>query len=205
MAHHRPDRTALARRLKQQGMSYRDVGRRLGITPGGAMGLIMPKGSSKPDGICQNCGDTVGQLHRHHSSYDKDPDELLCPACHGKKPKERLVPIPVEIHQKPIFFAIDWHVRRQRVVPKKALRFIESLFSKICHDRAWRMVRFSVEGSHVSVIVQVDYLTSVHTVYRTLTRESAKPIREKYKEFRTLPSVWTLRYQAKTLSADKQS
>lgn len=80
-------RRAVARELKAGGMTYAQIGERMGITRQRAQQLVAPtplmqkKLVARANGKCERCG-KGGKLHGHHNNYDGNPGEFLCASCH---------------------------------------------------------------------------------------------------------------------------
>lgn len=78
----------LALRLKQEGFTYADIGRHLGISRQRAQQLVSPPKSERSraieraEGRCQACGERASKLDFHHSDYKRGADAILCPSCH---------------------------------------------------------------------------------------------------------------------------
>lgn len=84
------ERKNQARSMKQDGMSYADIGRALGISRQRAQQLLsLPHTSRKEFALqkgnrCELCGHPAKKLDAHHNTYAGDPDQLLCTSCHKK-------------------------------------------------------------------------------------------------------------------------
>lgn len=77
-----------ARAMKQSGMTYAQIGAKLGVSRQRAQQLVAPAAKRLREirdalgNKCQSCGKRAKQLHCHHSDYSAEPDKLLCPSCH---------------------------------------------------------------------------------------------------------------------------
>ena len=83
-----------ARNLMQDGNTYRDVARIMGIKISDVHTLVLSKKEriellSKSDGRCQKCNKQLGNsLRVHHVKYGENPViMLLCNSCHMKEHK----------------------------------------------------------------------------------------------------------------------
>jgi hypothetical protein len=83
----RPDVARRVRSLKKSGMSYRAIGRMIGISAQRAQQYILPqiKTQSKTKFSCDICGRCGMATHRHHPRYDSDEIQHLCLSCHAKE------------------------------------------------------------------------------------------------------------------------
>ena len=84
-------------RLKLQGLTYEQIGNKLGISLGQAQVLIRPSAPTRKlvkqraEGKCENCGTTLPNGQYHHKSSkttvaafnQAENLEYLCPTCHG--------------------------------------------------------------------------------------------------------------------------
>ena len=77
-----------ARSLKQQGLTYKQVGEHMGITRQRAQQLVAPSLVAKRiirddmGNKCSECGATNTKLELHHPSYKLPAVVLLCTSCH---------------------------------------------------------------------------------------------------------------------------
>jgi len=70
-------------KLKQDGMTYKQIAVMIGKTRTRAMQLINGEGA-EIEGPCADCGETK-PLHRHHESYWPEQVVHLCRPCHGRR------------------------------------------------------------------------------------------------------------------------
>jgi hypothetical protein len=81
---------AKARKLKIKGLSYAEIGKRLGVSRQRAQQLVAPTplarklARAEMGERCAACGATERKLHLHHDSYESAPSRLLCVPCHRK-------------------------------------------------------------------------------------------------------------------------
>ncbi len=79
-----------ARAMKQDGKSYAEIGRALGISRQRAQQLLSLPHASRQEfaeqkgNRCELCGRPAKKLDAHHNTYAGDPDQLLCTSCHKK-------------------------------------------------------------------------------------------------------------------------
>jgi len=94
------ERVAAMLALRLQGASYRDIGKRFGVSRQRAQQLLSPPPAirliviERAGGLCEGCGVMVGQSgHIHHGHPEhQDGDwfnsperlQLLCPSCHSR-------------------------------------------------------------------------------------------------------------------------
>jgi hypothetical protein len=81
-----PETSAEVLRLKQSGMTYREIGERFGHSKQWAQQMIIAQRRSpiESDATCAACGaGTDAKLHRHHHSYCSGDVIFLCASCHS--------------------------------------------------------------------------------------------------------------------------
>lgn len=77
-----------ARKLKQQGLTYAQIGDMMGFSRQRAQQLVRPSGDilreyqNKAGGICENCKGRFKKLEGHHPNYGSDLIIMLCTSCH---------------------------------------------------------------------------------------------------------------------------
>lgn len=103
-----------------------------------------------------------------------------------------------------IVYQICWDVRRGRTFPFRAQKVFERQLRLLCLRRDWELQKLTIEGATVTVTVRANEFTTARTVWFILTKYSVSILRERFHEFRTLPSVWTLRYTARTITPEEE-
>ena len=80
-----------ARKLKQKGLTYAQIGERMGITRQRAQQLVtipkpeLEKLRAAANGKCQKCGKTSKKLDGHHENYNSDKLIMVCVSCHMRQ------------------------------------------------------------------------------------------------------------------------
>jgi hypothetical protein len=88
------DRADTARKMKQAGKTYAQIGAELGISRQRAQQLVRPSDRVLAEkkiiagGRCQKCGKEAKKLEGHHSDYGSDDVIMLCTSCHKKADTE---------------------------------------------------------------------------------------------------------------------
>lgn len=72
-------------KLKQQGLTYAELGDRFGVSRQRVQQLI--RTNNPRNGHCSRCGRYDEHLHEHHKSYSPEVVEMLCVSCHMKTNK----------------------------------------------------------------------------------------------------------------------
>lgn len=73
----------VVRRLKLSGLTYKEIGDKLGFSRQRAQQLISIKRPTENE-RCEQCGSTPTILHCHHLNYETDEFVLVCISCHRK-------------------------------------------------------------------------------------------------------------------------
>lgn len=95
-----------ARKLKESGVSYSDIGKQFGVSRQRIQQLMKPDISRV--GNCADCGIFRIALHFHHTNYLTDDGVLLCQSCHRRRHfKYRNLPPKKLLHVR------DWKIRRK--------------------------------------------------------------------------------------------
>lgn len=85
------ERRKIAREYKNQGLSYSEIGKLMGISRQRAQQLVAPTDLAvrqlrrKLGDRCSVCGMRKKKLDLHHADYSKPPEVLLCVRCHMRK------------------------------------------------------------------------------------------------------------------------
>lgn len=77
-------RLEIAKQMKADGKTYRQIGAHFGLTAASALELIREGPAQVFSGVCCVCGRSRDDLIRHHTDYLKDEGELVCRECHIK-------------------------------------------------------------------------------------------------------------------------
>jgi len=86
----RSPRRNVARQLKQAGLTYAEIGERMGISRQRAQQLVRPTTKELAEFVesrgnaCEECYATGVKLDTHHDNYIGAPTRLLCTPCHKK-------------------------------------------------------------------------------------------------------------------------
>jgi REP element-mobilizing transposase RayT len=99
-----------------------------------------------------------------------------------------------------ILFEFRWSVRRGRTFPLRAKNKLFRLLDQVCAEKSWSLDELRLNDDEICVVVGADVHTPAHKIWYHLTRQSSPVLRAKYRELRTLPSVWTRRYTVRTLT-----
>jgi len=85
------ERREQARKLKREGLSYSQIGEKMGVTKQRAQQLVtIPKSELEKlriaaNGKCQKCGKPSNKLDGHHEDYNSDRLIMVCVSCHMHK------------------------------------------------------------------------------------------------------------------------
>lgn len=78
------ERQDVARRMKQEGATYAQIGERFGVSAQSVCELVRDGAPQMQSGVCPVCSQQRGDLVPHHTDYIKDETMLVCRACHMK-------------------------------------------------------------------------------------------------------------------------
>jgi len=94
--------------------------------------------------------------------------------------------------------------RRKKVLVGDIARDLEKIIRSKCDEHGWQVLNLAIQPDHVHLFVRVFPTNPASFVVNQCKGPSSKILRDKYRDLRKIPSLWTGSYFASTAGNGSQ-